>query len=129
MQRIIFFDGMCLLCNGFINYVFNNDKNRYFKYASLQSKSAAKMLSPVDLSLDTVIYIEDNQTYKQSTAVLRIMFHLGGIWSILSVIFAVIPTPIRDFFYKLVARSRYSIFGKSDICRLPSTEEKAYFLD
>lgn len=129
MQRIIFFDGMCLLCNGFINYVFNNDKNRYFKYASLQSKTAAQLLPPSDLGLDTVVYIEDSKTYKQSTAVLRIMFHLGGLWALLSVTLAAVPTPIRDFFYKLVSKSRYRIFGKSDVCRLPSAEEKPYFLD
>ena len=129
MQRIIFFDGMCLLCNSFINYVFNNDKNRYFKYASLQSKTAAQLLPISDLGLDTVVYIEDNKTYKQSTAVLRIMFHLGGFWSILSVVLAAIPTTIRDFFYNIVAKNRYHIFGKTDICRLPTAEEKAYFLE
>lgn len=87
------------------------------------------MLPSADLNLDTVVYMEDNKTYKQSTAVLRIMFHLGGVWSILSVLLAVIPTPIRDFFYRIIARSRYSIFGKSDTCRLPTPEEKAYFLE
>ena len=129
MQRIIFFDGICLLCNGFVNYVFNNDKKHQFKYSPIQSKTALNLLSQSDLNLDSIVYFEGNKTYKKSTAVLRIMFQLGGVWQILSVTLAIIPTPIRDFIYNFVAKNRYKIFGKSKTCRLPSIEEKQYFLD
>jgi predicted DCC family thiol-disulfide oxidoreductase YuxK len=129
MQRIIFFDGICLLCNGFVNYVFNYDNKHQFKYSPLQSKTALNLLSQSELKLDSIVYFEDNKTYKRSTAVLRIMFHLGGVWSLLSVTLAIIPTPIRDFFYNFVAQNRYKVFGKSKICRRYTAEEKQYFLD
>ncbi|MEQ1723449.1 MAG: DCC1-like thiol-disulfide oxidoreductase family protein [Pseudobdellovibrio sp.] len=129
MQRIIFFDGICLLCNSFVNYVFNNDNKHQFKYSALQSKTAFDLLPQSDLKLDSIVYFEDNKTYKRSTAVLRIMFHLGGAWPLISVTLAIIPTPIRDFIYNFVAKNRYQVFGKSETCRLPTPEEKQYFLD
>ncbi|MEK6628176.1 MAG: DUF393 domain-containing protein, partial [Bdellovibrionota bacterium] len=84
MQRIIFFDGVCALCNRFINFVFEHDKKRYFNYAALQSKSAAKILNPQELTLDTIVYSENGKIYYKSVAVLKIMFHLGGLFKIIS---------------------------------------------
>ena len=129
MQRIIFFDGLCSLCNRFISYVFYNDKKKYFKYASLQSKTASQMLTKQDLSLDSIVYFEDGKIYKKSSAVLRIMFHLDGLWSFFSVLASTIPLPIRDYIYTKIAINRYKIFGQLNSCRIPTAEESRSFLD
>ena len=128
MQKIIFFDGVCPLCNRFVTIVFNQNKKRQFKFASLQSASAAKMLHQQDLKLDTIVYTEDGRTYYKSAAVLRIMYHLGGAFRAISVITTLLPNRFLDFIYSNVARNRYKLFGQSGTCRLPSAEEKAYFL-
>lgn len=129
MQRIIFFDGVCLLCNRFVTFVFNYDKKRYFKYASLQSKTAAQMLSQQDLRLDSIVYLEDNKTYRKSKALIKILFQLGGLWQFFARFISIIPIPVRDFIYTKIALNRYKIFGQSDTCRIPTSEEKKYFLE
>lgn len=129
MQRIIFFDGICGLCDRFVIFVFEHDKKRFFKYAALQSKSATQMLGSQDLKLNTIVYAEDDKIYYKSAAVLRIMFHLGGLFKLFSISATIIPNQIRDFIYTKIANNRYKLFGQSDVCRLPSPEEKNYFLD
>lgn len=129
MQRIIFFDGICSLCNRFVDFVYKRDKKSTFKYASLQSNAAKKILKNEDLGLDTVIYFENNQTYKKSTAVLKIMFQFGGLWTILAIILSAIPLIIRDYVYTKIAKHRYNIWGQLDSCRIPTEEEKSHFLD
>lgn len=129
MERIIFFDGICVLCDGFVSYLFNIDKKRLFKFAPLQSNTAARLLSKQDLGLNTIVYYENGQTYTQSTAVLRILKQVNFFWRVLAGLLAVFPKNFSDHVYDLVARNRYSWFGKNEVCRLPTPEEKFYFLD
>ena len=129
VEQIIFFDGVCGLCSRFITFVFNHDKQRQFKFASLQSDSAAKMLNSQDLKLDTIIYLADGRVYHKSSAVLKILSQLGGLFKIVAIVALVLPKKVLDFFYTKIASNRYRLFGKSDTCRLPSAEEKRYFLD
>ncbi len=129
MQRIIFFDGICPLCNGFVSHVFKYDKNRLFKFAPLQSNTARTLLTGPDLGLDSVVYLENGTVFRKSAAVARIMFHLQGVHYFAALLLLVFPAFIRDFFYDVIAKNRYSIFGKMDVCRLPGPGEKAFFLD
>ena len=129
MKRIIFFDGVCTLCNHFVDILIRQDKSHQFYFASLQSKTAEQLLKKQDLSLDTIVFLDQTQTFKKSSAVLRILFHLGGLWMVLSILGSVLPTSLRDVIYDWVARHRYNFFGKKETCRLPTAEEKSFFLD
>lgn len=80
-------------------------------------------------NFDSIVYLEDQKTYFKSTAVLKIMFHLGGIWTVLSIMLSVFPLFIRDYVYDKVAANRYKIFGKKDTCRIPTPTEKESFLE
>ncbi len=126
---IIFFDGYCGLCNGFIDFVMERDKKKVFRYATLQGKTAARLLQKEDIeNLDSVILFIDEKTYKKSKAVFRVFTELGGGWKTLSV-FDFLPLGLKNFGYDLVAKYRYSLFGKREVCRLPTREERTYFLD
>lgn len=129
MKRIIFFDGVCPVCNGFVDFAMKRDPQHQFLFSSLQSETAHQILSAHDLGLDSVIYREDGKTYYKSKAVLRIFFAMGGAWTLLSLLLSVIPMIARDYFYDLFAKNRYRLFGKFESCRLPKYEEKAYFLE
>lgn len=129
MKKIIFFDGVCNLCNQFVDFVLKADKNKQIKIASLQGETAKKTLIQEDLTnLSTVIYFKDEKIYKQSRAVLEIASDLGWPYKILK-IFIVIPSPLRDFLYNVISKYRYKIFGKRQTCRLPTEDEKQQFLD
>jgi predicted DCC family thiol-disulfide oxidoreductase YuxK len=129
MKNVIFFDGICHLCNGFVDAVISRDKSRIYLFAPLQGETAARLLPAQDReNLDTVIYYEKGKTYYRSDAILKILSGLGGVYNLIKLAW-VIPSPLRNALYKLIAKNRYSWFGQRDFCRLPLPEERAYLLD
>ncbi|HRH40091.1 MAG TPA: thiol-disulfide oxidoreductase DCC family protein [Pyrinomonadaceae bacterium] len=128
MNPIILFDGVCNFCNGSVNFIIEHDKEGYFKFAPLQSEVGQKHIEKFGLSnVDSIILVEDEKAYTHSTAAVRIAKHLDGIWS-LGYLFVIIPRPIRNLFYKLFAKNRYRLFGKKDVCMMPTPEIKARFV-
>lgn len=128
-MRIIYFDGICTLCNSFIDFVVKRDTQNLFHIASLQGLTAKNNLPARDLSLDSVVYVEDGKIYRQSDAVLRIFQHLGAGYKIIAAIGHILPRFLRDGIYNLIAKNRYQLFGKKDTCRLPTLAERKKFLD
>lgn len=130
MQKdVILFDGVCNFCNASINFVIDHDKSRRFYFASLQSDYGQAILREHQRTVqdfETVLLVREGKLYEKSTAVLEIARHLVG-WRWLY-LFRFLPTSIRDFVYGLIARNRYSLFGKADACRIPTKEELALFL-
>ena len=128
LQRIIFFDGVCGLCNAWVDFILKRDKAGIFSFAPLQGNYAKEMEPEASKNLNTMIYHASGQRYYRTGAILRILRDLGGIWC-LAWVFWLVPFFIRDFFYGLIARNRYRIFGKIENCRIPTSEEKVRFLD
>ena len=130
-QKIIFFDGVCNLCNGFVQFIINRDKNKVFLFAPLQSE-AAKSRNLVSSNhsgeYESVIYVCGEFQYEKSTAAIKIARDLGGLWTLTGV-FYIVPRPIRDWFYKIIAKNRYKIFGMRQSCMVPTPELKDRFLD
>jgi predicted DCC family thiol-disulfide oxidoreductase YuxK len=129
-RDIIFFDGVCNLCDSFINFTVSRDLKKSFYVASLQGKAAEDYLNKEQReSLKSVVILLKNGTvFKKSRAVLYIFSQLGGIYSVFS-IFKILPAFLTDFLYDVVARSRYRIFGKKQTCRIPTVEERSFFMD
>ena len=127
---VLFFDGVCGFCNETVDFALRNDRNGRVLFAPLQGTTAAERLDDSDTqNLDTVVMIDGGRTFRRSTAIARLLRHLGGIWNLLGWLLWLIPWPLRDLGYRLVAKFRYRLFGKKDSCRLPSPEEQARFLD
>ena len=127
---IVLFDGVCNLCNGFVNFVIERDPKNKFLFASLQSSKAKSLLAnakSVPNGLETIVLIKGDRIFLRSTAALKIARELSGLWPIFYV-FLFVPTFIRDFFYKLIANNRYRIFGKQDECRIPTPELSGRFI-
>lgn len=130
MSALILFDGVCNLCNRTVQFIINRDPAGYFRFGSLQSEQGRRWLSDygVDQTTDSIVLIENGQSYIKSSAALRICRNLTGVWK-LFVVFLVIPVPIRDFIYDFIAKNRYRWFGKREECMLPSSEIKDRFID
>lgn len=129
-QAIILFDGVCNLCNGFVQFVIKNDSQGYFKFTALQSEVGQEILKQVryfDFSLSTVVLVEKGKIYVRSAAALKILARLDGLWP-LAYSFIILPAFLRDFIYKGIAQNRYRWFGKQESCMLPTPELKARFL-
>ncbi|MGP0564527.1 MULTISPECIES: thiol-disulfide oxidoreductase DCC family protein [unclassified Nitrospina] len=126
---IIFFDGMCGLCNGFVDFLIRADKAQVFRFSPLQGEAAGRVLGTTgEYSLDSVVLVEGDRVSSKSTAALRIFRRLGGIWSLLWAL-RWVPLPVRDGIYEWIARNRYRLFGEKETCRIPSPEERTRFLD
>jgi predicted DCC family thiol-disulfide oxidoreductase YuxK len=128
---VILFDGICNFCNYWVNFIIKRDKKKQFRFASLQSEAAKKLLANYQYdnkAIDTVILIENGKVYTHSTAALRICKKLNGAWPLLYGL-TLFPRFIRDWQYKFIAKRRYAWFGRSETCRIPSPEEKQLFLD
>jgi len=123
-MKIIFFDGYCGLCNGFVDFIMKLDKKAIFKFSPIQSDFAKTKLTPEDIKeLKSVVVHIDGHTYRKAEAALRAMAELGWPWKFL-LIFSLLPEKILNLFYDLVAINRYRLFGKRETCRLPTPEER-----
>ena len=131
-KKIILFDGICNLCNNSVLKVIKYDKKDHFVFVALESKSGQDIINylKIDVSkINSIILYEPGVAYDiKSTAALKIMKDFGGFW-ILTQVFEILPTPIRDYFYDYIAKNRYKWFGKKESCMIPTPELKAKFLN
>ncbi len=128
--KIILFDGVCNFCNFWVNFIIDRDKKNQFRFAALQSEIAKELLTKFDLpedDFDSFILISQNKILKKSSAAFEIAKDLNGWLKIFSPL-KLLPNSFNDFIYDLVAKNRYKIFGKRDVCRIPTEEDKIKFL-
>jgi len=119
-HHIIIFDGVCNICNSSINFIKKRDKKSIFKYLVMQDKKTLELIQKYNIKnfdLDTLILIKNEKYYLRSDAVLEITKDLSGFLKILQ-IFKILPKAFRDYIYKIFAKNRYRLFGKSDKCNL-----------
>jgi predicted DCC family thiol-disulfide oxidoreductase YuxK len=127
---LILFDGVCNLCSAAVRFVIARDPDRRFRFASLQSDAAAARLQPFAAArsnIDSLVLIEGGRLFTRSAAALRIARRLRYPWPLLSVL-TVVPRPIRDWVYDMVARRRYRWFGRTTTCWMPTPELQERFL-
>jgi predicted DCC family thiol-disulfide oxidoreductase YuxK len=128
---VIVFDGLCNICSFGVQKVLRHDRAGIFRFAFAQGPVGGALKAQYGLTpgdLENVALIADGQCYTKSTAALKVLDRLPGPWRAMRV-FWIVPRPVRDFFYSLVARNRYRLFGKRDICMVPTPEQRARFLD
>ena len=127
-KNIVFFDGVCGLCNYFVDFIIRQDKDNKLLFAPLQGETATKELNPIiTKNFDTVIFNKDGKFYYKSGAGIRIFYTAGGFWKII-IVLLVVPPFIRNLIYDIIANNRYKWFGKKESCRIPTKEEQAKFL-
>jgi hypothetical protein len=127
---ILYFDGVCNLCNGLVQFVIRQNPEGTIRFASLQSEKGRYRLEATGLDsekLSTVIFEKNGRVSTKSDAVLGLLWELGGFWK-LSVLGRIIPRFLRNAMYDFIARRRYSWFGKRDSCMIPTPELMERFL-
>ncbi len=127
---IMLFDGVCNFCDAAVQFIIQRDPQKKIFFTPLQSERAQKILAGTSYTHDltTMIYIENGTLYTKSSAFLKITRHLSGMWPLLYG-FLIFPRFVRDFFYDLIAKNRYKLFGKKDQCAIPTADVRDRFLD
>jgi len=129
---IVLFDGHCTFCSGVVTFLVDRDPRGRLKFAALQSEAGRRLLAAHGLPMpdvpDTMVFIEGDRVLLRSDAALAITKHLSGLWPLARVGF-VVPRFVRDAIYRIVARNRYRWFGHTEVCRVPTPELRARFLD
>ena len=128
---IVVFDGQCLLCNGWVQFLLRHDRAQRIRFASIQSTAGQQLLAQAGLQVDglqTLLVIDGGRSWQHTAAILRVLHALGWPWRLAWVVWLV-PAPLRDMLYRWVARNRYRIWGRSDTCMVPSPQTAARFLD
>ena len=130
-QHVLLFDGVCNLCNGFVQFVLPRDPQGYYKFASLQSDYGQNLLRRAGLPTDeisTVVLCENGRFYTHSDVGLRVVRHLSGLWPLLYAL-VIVPKPLRNAVYNWIARNRYRWFGKRESCMVPTLAYKSRFVE
>lgn len=128
---IVVFDAQCLLCNGWVQFLLRHDRKAVFKFASIQGATGRQLLAAQGLSVDglqTLLLVDGARAWQHTAAIFRVLGALGWPWRLAWVAWLV-PSFARDPLYRLVARNRYRVFGRSDTCMRPSEAHKGRFLD
>lgn len=120
-KAIVFYDGVCTFCSTTIKFIIDKDRHDYFRFSTLTSEFGKTTLKRFNINSDSIVLLENNTVYTQSDAILHILKHLHGWYSLLY--FGIlVPKIIRNFFYKTIAKNRYRILGKRDKCLLPTND-------
>ena len=136
-MTVVFFDGVCGLCNWLVQFLLPRDRNGRLRFAPLQGELARTVLAAHRLNagdLDSVVVVSDwrqssERAFTRAAAVLEALAALGGPWRMVSRVASVVPAPLANGIYGVVARSRYRIFGRYDACPLPPPEWRERFLE
>lgn len=132
--RIVFFDGVCVVCNRSVDWLLRRDVAGRLHFAPLQGETAQRVREALPLAvpdgIDTIVYADlsgpEPQLWLRSQAIARILEEVGDRWRARCL--RLVPTPIANFGYRLFARVRYALFGRRESCRVPSPAERAHFL-
>ncbi|MFO0918257.1 MAG: thiol-disulfide oxidoreductase DCC family protein [Planctomycetaceae bacterium] len=128
-RPIVFFDGVCGLCNSSVNWIISRDRAAVFRFSPLQGETAAARLLQTDIeNLNSMVLQLHGRCFRKSSAFVRILWQLGPLEKLAGGLLWLIPKPLRDLGYGIVARNRYRWFGKKETCRLPTPQERARFL-
>lgn len=128
---IVLFDGTCAFCERSVRFIATRDPGGYFRFGASQNPPAQALLArfgETRASTRSIVLVEDGQLYRKSTAVLRIARRLPWPWS-LAAVFLVVPPPIRDAAYAVVAAVRHRLAGRSNACEIPPPELRARLID
>ena len=128
-RPIVFFDGVCGLCNASVDVLLRVDRHERLMFAPLQGDTAARLLQRApDAPMDSIVLFDADGAHERTAALLRICQILGGPWR-LWLVFWIVPRPLRDAVYSFIAKNRYAWFGEKSSCRMPTAAERTRFLD
>lgn len=128
---IIVFDGVCVLCNGWVDFLLRFDRRGRYRFAAMQTPAGRSLLQQQGLDADnpaSFLLLDEAGAHTDSDAILRVVTGLGGAWR-LAAVGRLLPRVLRDPLYRALARNRYRLFGRRDACRMPNAAQRHRFIE
>jgi len=128
---ILVFDGVCVLCSHWVGFVLRHDRRRLYRFAAMQTPTGRELLVSHGLDPDdpkSFLLFEQGRSYTDTDAIVRVLKSFGGVWRVAAALLAIVPRFVRDPLYRWIARNRYRLFGKHDVCIVPSVQSADRFL-
>ena len=120
-KEIIIVDGKCVLCNSITKWLIKKDKNKIFEIASLESEYIKKNFQNI-YNVDSVAVVDSlGNVFQKSLAILYILKKIDKLFWI-QILIRLLPLFLTNFFYDLIAKTRYKIFGKYDQCMINNND-------
>lgn len=129
-RPVIVFDGVCVLCNGWVRFLLRYDKHAHFRFAAMQTANGRSLLLKHGMDPDdpvSFLLVEAGRAWSDTDAIIRVVAELGGLWR-MAVALRAVPRPLRDRMYRWLARNRYRWFGRHESCLLPPPGQADRFL-
>lgn len=127
-NQIILFDGVCNVCNGFVQFVIRYDEKQIFRFASQQSDTGHQLLNKHDApALDSIFLVDGDKVYSKATAILKIVQSFGGGWKLVKIL-EILPSSVANWVYDVFAENRYKWFGQKEECMIPTPEIRQRFI-
>ena len=130
--HLLLYDGTCGFCASSVQWILRRDRRGTLRFAALQGETARPILArhPELAAIDSVVWVEDDGELirVRSAAAIAVGRYLGGPWPVVARLAALIPGPIRDWAYDLIARHRHQLTRNGPECLVPSAEERGRFL-
>jgi predicted DCC family thiol-disulfide oxidoreductase YuxK len=131
LDKILVFDGVCVLCSRGVRFVLRRDQRREYRFAAMQTQSGRRMLVEHGVDPDnpvSFLLLDGGSAYSDTDAVIRVLHSLGGVWTLLALLVRLVPRFIRDRLYRFLARRRYRLFGQRADCLAPTPDVADRFL-
>lgn len=131
MDRVLVFDGVCVLCSHWVSFVLRHDQQRLYKFAAMQTTTGRELLTSHGLDPNdpkSFLLLEGGRGYMDTDALIRVLRSFGGRWRVAATLIQLMPRFLRDAFYRTIARNRYQLFGRHDVCIVPSAQAADRFL-
>ncbi|GHA69751.1 membrane protein [Lysobacter bugurensis] len=131
-EAVIVFDGVCGLCNRWVDFLLRHDRGRSFRFASMQSAAGRELMLRHGLDADdpaSFLLVDRDGAWTDARAIRRVFAGLGGGWRVVDGLIGAVPSAVADRVYRFVARHRYRLFGRRSQCRLPTPDESSRFID
>ena len=129
-NSIIVFDGVCVLCSRWVTFLIKRDPDRQFHFAAMQTERGREILGQAGLDPDdpsSFVLLHEGKVFRETDAIIVILKALSGVWSLAASLISIFPKPVRNWMYFRIARNRYAIFGRRDVCYVPAAEDKDRF--
>lgn len=130
-HSILVFDGVCVLCSHWVGFVMRHDRRGVYKFAAMQTPAGRELLIEHGIDPDdpqSFLLLEHGRSYTDTDAIVRVLRSVGGHWKLVATLLAVVPRLVRDPLYRWIARNRYRLFGRRDVCAVPSAQIADRFL-